>query len=286
MKNPYLITEPTVISFSGGRSSAYMLYKTIDANSGIPDGSLVCFANTGKEMPETLDFVYECEHRWQVPIVWLELAEYKIIGEWQSGAHKGKPKFAAVTKVVSYESASRKGEPFELLIKEKRYLPNAVARICTAELKVRRIQQYCKNNGIDHPVQFIGIRADEQRRAAKIHNSVSDGCDRWCPMYVDGVTKENVSAFWKRQPFDLKLPNNNGTTDWGNCDLCFLKGTKKRMSIIAQRPDLADWWVQMEQETNTRFRKSGPSYADMQVLASDNHSFSFDDESIPCFCGD
>lgn len=285
--NPYVISEPTIISFSGGRSSALMLHKTLDANGGIPDGSVVCFANTGKEMPETLDFVHECEQRWGVPIVWLELADYKIVGEWASGLHKGKPKFKAVTKVVDYSTASRNGEPFEILIRKKAYLPNAVARICTAELKVRRIQQFCKDNEIYHPVQFIGIRADEQRRAAKIHNSVSDGCDRWCPMYVDGVTKETVSRFWKDHPFDLNLPNNNGTTDWGNCDLCFLKGAGKRKSIIQQRPDLADWWIRMEKETESRFRNDTTSYADLKVIAKDNGSFDFGvDVSIPCYCGD
>lgn len=34
-------------------------------------GSVV-FANTGKERPETLDFVQECAERWDVPIPWLE----------------------------------------------------------------------------------------------------------------------------------------------------------------------------------------------------------------------
>ena len=53
--NPYKILEPTVISFSGGRTSAYMLWKILEANNGLPDEAIVCFANTGKEEEATLD---------------------------------------------------------------------------------------------------------------------------------------------------------------------------------------------------------------------------------------
>ena len=51
-----------------------MLKKIIDAYNGkLPKDIIVCFANTGKELEETLEFVHECEKRWNVPIHWLEL---------------------------------------------------------------------------------------------------------------------------------------------------------------------------------------------------------------------
>ena len=51
------------ISFSGGRTSGYMLYKILEANNGLPSNAVVSFQNTGKEMPETLDFVQQVSER-------------------------------------------------------------------------------------------------------------------------------------------------------------------------------------------------------------------------------
>ncbi|MEY4953486.1 MAG: hypothetical protein RL299_1910, partial [Pseudomonadota bacterium] len=57
---PYILPDGNVqISFSGGRTSAYMLHHIAEANGGIPDRAQVVFTNTGREMPQTLDFVAE-----------------------------------------------------------------------------------------------------------------------------------------------------------------------------------------------------------------------------------
>ena len=61
------------INFSGGRSSAYLLWHLLNANKGIlPDTVRVIFCNTGKERLETLDFVQACQTNWNVPVHWLE----------------------------------------------------------------------------------------------------------------------------------------------------------------------------------------------------------------------
>lgn len=277
----YRIGGPLCISFSGGRTSAYMLHQILRAYGGeLPGDVVVCFANTGKEMPQTLDFVQACSENWDVPIVWLELGVVKLVKQ------EGRKKFDYQTRVVDYQTASRNGEPFEALIRARQYLPNPVARFCTADLKVRRINDYLRGMGWDEWDTAVGIRADEARRANKIPNGRSDsGEEKILPLYWAGVTKETVCEFWQEQPFDLQLPNNNGTTDWGNCDLCFLKGAGKKLSIIGEQPPLADWWAGMEDETGSTFRNDHPSYAQMQVIARDQHTFDFDD-SISCFCGE
>lgn len=276
--SPYKIIEPTVISFSGGRTSGYMLWRILQENNGLPDDAIVVFANTGKEMEETLEFVRDCEINWNVPIHWVEY-------QWDENSKK---RF----KRVDFNSASRNGEPFMEMIHESTgYLPNPVARICTATLKIRTIHKYLKSLGwkYNENMDWVGIRADEQRRAAKIDRERT-------PLVTDRITKADVGNFWKQQPFDLKLPNNNGVTMHGNCDLCFLKPAHQILSLIREKPSRADWWIQAEMSVQTsdksfgdggRFRKDRPSYAQMKQYAlAQTEMFDMNEEGIACFCGD
>lgn len=280
--DPFKITEPTVISFSGGRTSAYMLWRVLQSNGGMPDEAIACFANTGKEEEATLEFVRDCGLHWRVPITWME---------WKD-AEEPKDRF----EIVTFETASREGEPFERLIKKRNYLPNPVARFCTVELKIKPFANYCRHHlGWDEWDNMVGIRADEQRRVAKIRANPSDGMKgihRLMPLADAGVTRSEVSKFWSEQSFDLKLPNMNGVTMHGNCDLCFLKGGNQVLSLIREKPERAIWWAKMENSiTNAkiqnggRFRSDRPSYAQMMKYAKDQQPL-FNDETIPCYCGD
>lgn len=274
MSDPFKISEPTVVSFSGGRTSGYMLWRILQSNNGLPDDCLVIFANTGKEDEATLKFVNDCQNRWNVDIKWLEYIPEK-------------PDF----KLVNFETASRNGEPFEALITKKNYLPNPVTRFCTVELKIRLIHKYVKSLGWDHDQNsdWIGIRADEPRRAAKVTK------DR-VPLFVEGITSKDVGEFWANSDFDLELPNINGKTYHGNCDLCFLKGYPQTLSLIAEKPERAVWWAEQESRIHSkgkftgdgaRFRKDRPSYSEMLNFAKNQSDlFGSDEESIACFCGD
>jgi hypothetical protein len=271
----FKINGPTCISFSGGRTSAYMLWRVLQSHGGkLPADAVVCFANTGKEAEATLRFVRDCSVNWGVPITWLEYAEVDFT-------------------IVTFETASRNGEPFEALIRKRNYLPNPVTRFCTSELKIRPIGRYLLSLGMAETkteaenMSMIGMRADEQRRAAKIQDKLR------IPLVAAGITKKDVGAFWRSQPFDLGLPNNNGVTMHGNCDLCFLKAGAQVLSLIAEKPERAVWWAKMEalalasKPSGAVFRSDRPSYAQMAAFAADQRNM-FDpaEEAIACFCGD
>jgi 3'-phosphoadenosine 5'-phosphosulfate sulfotransferase (PAPS reductase)/FAD synthetase len=239
-----------------------MLWRVLQSNGGLPDEAIVCFANTGKEDEATLEFVRDCQINWGVKINWLE---YKDSGS----------KF----ELLDFEKSSRNGEPFEMLIKKRKYLPNMVARFCTAELKVLTIDRYLKSIGVNEYVTMVGIRADEPRRVAKMRGNKDI---KLTPLADAGVTEKEVWDFWKAQPFDLGLPKVSGAS---NCDLCFLKGTNIIMGLISQKPDRAVWWAQMEEHIGGKFRSDRPSYYQMMQYTKDQMPL-FSDESVACFCGD
>lgn len=280
MSDPFKIDSPTCISFSGGRTSAYMLWRVLQSNGGLPNEAIVCFANTGKEEEATLEFVRDCSVNWNVPITWLEYKKAEL------------PKDRY--KMVNFEEASRNGEPFEALIRTRNYLPNPVSRFCTVELKVRTIHRFLKDAGWTEWESMLGIRADEKRRLAKIGNQdYGKHEEKIAPLGTVGITKEHVGDFWRNQSFDLGLPNINGVTMHGNCDLCYLKGGSQILSLIAEKPERAVWWAKMEalalasKPSGAVFRSDRPSYAQMaKFAASQVDMFDKNEEGIACFCGD
>lgn len=271
--NPFIVDGPTCISFSGGRTSAYMLYKVLEANNGLPKDAMVLFCNTGKEHEATLNFVNDCQINWNVPIIWLE---YQV----------EEPRF----KVVNFNTASRNGEPFAELIRARQMLPNVRARFCTVELKIRAMSRYTKSLGWDDYTNFIGIRADEQRRVAKMRPD-NKREDAVMPLAKAGIVKANVLDFWEKNSFDLDLPIINGETIGGNCDLCFLKAMPKIMTLVKQEPHRAIWWENQEKYAQTvtsgvgnRFSLDRPRYSEIANYM--NKQMDIFNEDIVCFCGD
>ncbi len=268
MNNFYKLPDGNVqISFSGGRTSAFMLHEILQENGDLPERCQVMFANTGREMPQTLEFVNEVSLRWGVPITWLEYDRLE-----------NKPTY----NVVNHNSASRSGKPFETLIRQTRNgraLPNQQWRFCTEELKVKTLSRYLtKQLKWLSWFSAIGIRADEAHRTKTKRRGRQS---HWYPLRDAGVAKRDIFDFWHRQPFDLQLESVNGTTPLGNCDMCFLKSEKILANIVKTMPEKADWWVSMEQETGSTFRKDR-DLAEFTDFVGRQSDWVFDDESFFC----
>jgi len=269
--------DPSVISFSGGRTSGFMLYKVLESHEGkLPDHIKIVFCNTGLEHPKTLDFVQQCSDQWNVEITWLEYIGKKI-----------EPRY----KVTNHKEAARNGEPFGILIDERQYLPNPIARFCTVELKIRLLDRYMKDvygDAFKKHNQLIGLRYDEPRRVSNIKKNTRRN-PALTPMFDARHTLPDVMSFWNKQPFDLGIPQHQG-----NCQGCFLK-SRYRLDLVAKEtPEALDWWIAQELKIigsavakNHTFRKDRPSYENIiKQSKMQLPMFPDFDDTVSCNCTD
>lgn len=267
---PYLFDGPTIINVSGGRTSALMLHNILRAHGGtLPPDVHAVFCNTGKERPETLAFLAAVSERWGVRLRWIERDLHKSAG--------------ARFREVTYETASRNGEPFDELIVERRFLPNGIMRFCTQDLKIRTARDFMRSQGHEHWTSVMGLRFDEPARVSRVRDREPDEWDVACPLYDARVTKADVMGFWASQPFDLELQPHES-----NCDGCYLKARSILTRIERDRPGTLAWWDAKERERNARF-KSTRRYLDIIRVAHATPSLPLDldeEPSLPCHCTD
>lgn len=292
MFNPYKIEGPANIGYSGGRTSAYLLKKIVEAHDGVlPTDVHIGFCNTGKEREETLVFVEECAKRFGVHITWLEWCRVY-----------GQDKDAPWYKIVDFETASRNGEPFDMMMdyyaefrrvekNEGPMMPSFANHACTAYLKIKVAEKWMRSLGYDHWDAILGIRTDEPIRYHKMMRANEIGGQRWenvCPLYSQNVTQEVVQEFWKKQPFDLGIDSS-----LGNCDLCWKKSEANLVKTMMNEPDRAAWWIEKERQTGQVFRRDIPSFkallwTSQQMKKQTSFDFScMSTQSYECsFCGD
>lgn len=218
--------EKYQISFSGGRTSAYMTKLLLDTYWDKYD-FIVTFANTGMEHPKTLEFINKCDKYFNFNTVWLE-------ADVQHGQRKG-----TLFKQVTFETASRNSEPFEEVIK-KYGIPNPSFLHCTRELKLSPMRSYLKSIGIDHKSikTAIGIRKDEMRRVSKQQEE-----NNICYPLIDEFPrdKQDVLDWWEEQGFDLEIAEEDG-----NCMGCFKKSFKKIYLQLDKNPSILSFHERME----------------------------------------
>lgn len=224
------------ISFSGGRTSAYMLhYLWFEWPHRDEWEKKVVFANTGKEAQETLQFVKDCEDYWDIPIIWVEGIPY---------TEKG---WGVIAKIVSFETASRKGEPFEAMI-SKLGIPTTHSPFCSDQLKAEPMKAYMRQIGWKNYYTAIGIRGDELDRVSskyikdRLLYPLMGSTNHPVLGRIEGkaTAKPEILEWWDRQPFDLKVKKGKG-----NCDNCWKKNLLTLALNMRDDPASFDWWQAM-----------------------------------------
>tara|TARA_R110000744_G_scaffold191794_1_gene310978 strand:- start:680 stop:1531 length:852 start_codon:yes stop_codon:yes gene_type:complete len=169
------------------------------------------------------------------------------------------------------------GEPFDEIIKRKSgkiYLPNKVQRICTIEMKVNPIANWCYEN-LSLPVEMrIGFRANETRRANNMIDRMENGVEnfkfkvgekngrnKWkslpyrianFPLIQDGIFKDTIEEFWKDKPVRFAYMN--------NCVGCFHRNELLLKHMSDKSPQKFEWFAKQERENENGTWRTGITY--------------------------
>lgn len=224
-----------VISFSGGRTSAYMTYRLLKDWKGRYNNTYVVFSNTGQEHEKTLEFVNLCDTKMGFSSYWIEASVNPEPGKGTG------------FRLVNYSSASRDGQPFEAVI-AKYGIPFSKSPHCTRELKEYPIRSFVRSLGLKNGEydMAIGIRADEVDRV-NLGGMETKGLIY--PLVSWGIKKQDVLEWWSHQDFDLEIPEH-----LGNCVWCWKKSFKKLATVYRENPSYFDFPARMEKE----YGRSGP----------------------------
>lgn len=229
-------TKPRLrVSFSGGRTSAYMAKLVKDSLSQYFEIIFV-FANTGWEHADTLRFVNDVDVQFGLGLTWVEAVVFT--DERKSCGHK----------VVSYETASRNGEPFRAVV-AKYGIPNRTWQLCNRELKKNAMESFSRSIGWESASYFtaIGIRADEPRRVketADVQGILYPLVTFW------PVDKQDVLSFFDGLSWDLQIEEFEG-----NCLGCYKKSDRKLNAVWRKSPEVFDFPVTLDQ----LYRNVGPN---------------------------
>lgn len=219
-----------VISFSGGKTSAFMINYLLENHSDEYEFTFI-FANTGQEHEKTLEFVYQCELYFGINLYWVE-----AVVDPREGV-------GIRHKIVNFRTAARNGEPFSAFI-AKAGVPNMSYPQCSDRLKATVIESLKKELGLKGALSAIGMRADEPKRIKRDSNAVKKYNLTYplAPVNGEGFDKQDVNTFWENMPFTLEIPEHHG-----NCKTCWKKSDAKLFAIAHEHPEWFDFNRKMEQ---------------------------------------
>lgn len=220
-----------VISFSGGRTSAYL----VDIFRNDPNAHFV-FMDTGAEHPATYQFIKTLVKHWGIDLVCLRVVVNPEMGK--GGDYK----------VISLDDLKQDLEPWkEMLMKYG--APAYDMPYCTARMKSEPFEKYCDDKfGKGNYERWIGIRADEHKRLpAQILSQLGlkvpakATCQKKGFRFlaeISSFTKDDVLEWWRQQEFDLAISEH-----LGNCVFCIKKGLNKIALAAKDEPEMAVKWV-------------------------------------------
>lgn len=213
---------------SAGYSSMMM---AINMKDWYPNHNIVyAFSNTGKEDKRSIDFLKECSDYYGLDIVYLE----PIISS--------EKRFGTNYAIRIANNLDMSGVQFEYGI-QKYGIPSVANKWCNRELKLIPMQKYCDDIfGKNNWSVAIGIRIDEIDRISESYKTNNI----FYPLVENKIDSRLRNKFWSEQPIKLRIKAFEG-----NCNLCFEKSDRKKMTIYKNNNESVIWWDEMEKKYST-----------------------------------
>ncbi|ELA9367533.1 phosphoadenosine phosphosulfate reductase family protein [Vibrio parahaemolyticus] len=213
-----------IVSFSGGRTSAYLVNLMLRARNEFGWNVKFIFCDTGVEHTETYAFIRNLVKFWDLyDLIILRADVNPVLG-------KGNSYQVFEPNDLMNSSVMPPFEPF-LSILKKYSTPSAFVPFCSPRMKEEVTAKYCNDTfGKGNYVTWLGIRSDEPKRL-KPKEGIKYLAD------LQQVEKSDVLEWWSHQPFDLQIEEQEG-----NCLFCVKKSTAKIALAIKQNPNFYHQW--------------------------------------------
>lgn len=214
-----------VVSFSGGRTSAFLVYLLERRREKEGIKTAYVFSDTGGEHPKTYEFIRNVVKHFGIKLTVLRA---RVSQEMDVG--------------VTYEEISLDEMGWDLkTIRElcQKYGNFTIGRPgCTNRLKTVIANKYIDDNYGKKSVRWLGMRVDEKKRVKFEKDEFENNPHRLQYLAnVSDYTKEDVLRFWRAMPFDLELPEH-----LGNCVFCIKKSDVKLALAARDEPEkMVEW---------------------------------------------
>ncbi|QZI87782.1 Dam methyltransferase with PAPS reductase domain [Vibrio phage 44E38.1] len=204
-----------VVSFSGGRTSAYLVHLMEQKRKLEGWDVRYLFMDTGAEHPKTYEFIRNVTSEFKIDLVCLRTKFNPELGKANS------------FDVIDIKDCKPDLKPWVDMLSKYGTPYNPGGAFCTDRMKLVPFKKYCDQSfGKGNYKTWLGIRADEPKRLkpredAEYLASISD------------FEKEDILDWWEEQSFNLEIPEH-----LGNCVFCIKKGINKVALAIKDEPTL------------------------------------------------
>ena len=215
-----------IVNFSGGRTSAYLVYLMEKKRKNEGWDVEYVFADTTAEHPKTYEFVRNVVKHFNINLTCLRPAysekrgvgvRYSIVSiddlKWSLDSIKEQ------VKIYGGFTINR---------------PN-----CTSKMKCDTVDKYLSERwGKENCFRWFGMRADEPKRLK--HKNLDRKINPHGIRYLAEISeydKSDIVDWWSKMPFDLEIPEH-----LGNCVFCIKKSDKKVALAERDEPKLFKEW--------------------------------------------